>query len=133
MEEQQAQPAILSSWKEIACFFGKGVRTVQRWERTLGLPVYRPEDAAQHIIFARADDLQKWLEGPKSKRREDDLISDPPQNRERMRILVEALAVHTARLRENTKISHQTYAAFMEQRERVRARQSASAKRHELN
>ena len=35
-------PHILSSWKEIAAFLGKGVRTVQRWESCLGLPVHRP-------------------------------------------------------------------------------------------
>jgi hypothetical protein len=33
--------ALLSSWKDIAKYTGKGVRTVQRWERE-GLPVRRP-------------------------------------------------------------------------------------------
>jgi hypothetical protein len=30
---------LLNGWKEIAGFFGRGVRTVQRWEQQLGLPV----------------------------------------------------------------------------------------------
>ncbi len=30
---------VLNSWKEIACYLGRGVRTVQRYERDLGLPV----------------------------------------------------------------------------------------------
>ncbi len=30
----------LNGWKEIAAHFGKGVRTVQRWEKALGLPVH---------------------------------------------------------------------------------------------
>ena len=31
----------LDSWKEIAAYLGRGVRTVQRWEREEGLPVHR--------------------------------------------------------------------------------------------
>ncbi|WP_263418624.1 response regulator [Terriglobus albidus] len=52
---------ILSSWKEIASFFGKGVRTVQRWEHNLGLPVHRPEGASQNIVLAHPDELSAWL------------------------------------------------------------------------
>ena len=36
------QPHFLNGWKEIANYLGKGVRTVQRYERTLALPVRRP-------------------------------------------------------------------------------------------
>ena len=31
----------LDSWKVIAAYLGRGVRTVQRWERDEGLPVHR--------------------------------------------------------------------------------------------
>ena len=31
----------LDSWKEIANYLQRTVRTVQRWEQTRGLPVYR--------------------------------------------------------------------------------------------
>src|SRR3989442_4777544 len=31
----------LDSWGEIASYLGREVRTVQRWERTEGLPVHR--------------------------------------------------------------------------------------------
>ncbi len=34
-------PDLLNSWKEIAAYMGRGVRTVQRWERDLALPVRR--------------------------------------------------------------------------------------------
>jgi hypothetical protein len=37
---------VLSSWKEIANYMGKGVRTVQCWKRDLGLPVRRPVGAS---------------------------------------------------------------------------------------
>jgi hypothetical protein len=31
----------LNGWKEIAAHFGKGVRTVQRWEAEFHMPVHR--------------------------------------------------------------------------------------------
>jgi hypothetical protein len=52
---------LLTSWKEIANFLGKGVRTVQRWEATLGLPVIRPADNRSGIVMARPSDLEAWL------------------------------------------------------------------------
>jgi len=50
---------LLSSWKEIAAFFGKGVRTVQRWEATLGLPVHRPGQV-RSIVIADPKELRDW-------------------------------------------------------------------------
>jgi hypothetical protein len=55
-------PAVLTSWKEIAAYLGKGVRTVQRWEREFGLPVRRP-GGNSHVVHARCEDLQAWLAG----------------------------------------------------------------------
>jgi hypothetical protein len=52
---------LLTSWKEIANFLGKGVRTVQRWEATLGLPVMRPADNRAGIVMARPSDLEAWV------------------------------------------------------------------------
>lgn len=52
---------LLTSWKEIASFMGKGVRTVQRWEATLGLPVIRPSDRRSGIVMARPSDLEAWI------------------------------------------------------------------------
>jgi hypothetical protein len=53
---------VLSSWKDIARYLGKGVRTVQRWERHLGLPVRRPIGAAQKsaVVLYRGD-VDAWL------------------------------------------------------------------------
>jgi hypothetical protein len=42
----------LDSWKEIAAYLKRGVRTVQRWERTSGLPVHRLELDRQGSVFA---------------------------------------------------------------------------------
>jgi hypothetical protein len=51
---------VLTSWKEIASHLGKGVRTVQRWERELGLPVRRPSNS-RHIIVAVPSELDEWV------------------------------------------------------------------------
>lgn len=55
-----AKPAVLSSWKEIAAHLGKGVRTVQRWEREYSLPVRRPK--SKGIVIAHPDELTAWLQ-----------------------------------------------------------------------
>ena len=49
----------LTSWKEIAAFFRRDVRTVQRWEREEGLPVYRPSDR-RGPVWARRAELEAW-------------------------------------------------------------------------
>jgi hypothetical protein len=56
----------LTCWKDIAHYFGKGVRTVQRWERELGLPVRRPQGALGNSlkspVLADPRDLDAWLQ-----------------------------------------------------------------------
>jgi hypothetical protein len=52
---------VLQSWKEIASELDRGVRTVQRWERTLGLPVHRLGKAPRCPVFAFKDELYFWL------------------------------------------------------------------------
>lgn len=52
---------LLSSWKEIAQYLGKGVRTVQRWEH-LGLPVHRPKEGP-HVIIAYTHEIDAWVAG----------------------------------------------------------------------
>ena len=52
---------ILNSWKEIANYLGRGVRTVQRWERDLGLPVHRPKGKDRSAVLAFPQELDNWL------------------------------------------------------------------------
>ena len=52
---------VLGSWKEIAAYLCKGVRTVQRWENDLGLPVRRPNGATKGVVYASPDELDRWL------------------------------------------------------------------------
>lgn len=60
MNQERGSSEFLTSWKEIASYLGKGVRTVQRWERDLGLPVRRPAQS-RHIVVAMASDLNQWI------------------------------------------------------------------------
>lgn len=53
---------VLNSWKEIAAYLGRGVRTVQRWERELGLPVRRPRGKERSAVIALTPDLDRWLQ-----------------------------------------------------------------------
>src|SRR5690606_41359699 len=61
----QAQSASMSgtgrldSWKEIASYLRRGVRTAQRWERDAGLPVRRvPADGG--AVYAFQSDIDAW-------------------------------------------------------------------------
>jgi hypothetical protein len=51
----------VQSWKEIASELDRSVRTVQRWEQTLGLPVRRLGRGHKSPVFAFKDELQDWL------------------------------------------------------------------------
>lgn len=69
-QSQVGNQAVLSCWKDIALYMGKGVRTVQRWERELALPVRRPHNGgAKGPVTARPGDLDKWLSVNWSERR----------------------------------------------------------------
>ncbi len=50
----------LDSWKEIAAYLKKEVRTVQRWEKNMGLPVRRLAQGKQGSVFAYKSELDTW-------------------------------------------------------------------------
>jgi Tol biopolymer transport system component len=52
----------LDSWKEIAAYLGRGIRTVQRWEREEGLPVHRLVHEKRGSVYARKEELAAWWE-----------------------------------------------------------------------
>lgn len=61
----------LDSWKEIAAYVGKTVRTVQRWERLKGLPVHRPGHRKNGSVYIYKADIDQWLKyEPEGERRE---------------------------------------------------------------
>src|SRR6185437_7033869 len=53
----------LDSWKEIAGFLRRDVRTVQRWEKKEGLPVYRHQHEKLGSVYAYRPELAAWFTG----------------------------------------------------------------------
>lgn len=51
----------LDSWKEIADYLGRDVRTVRRWEKTTGLPVRRVGGDRGRSAFAFRSEIDAWL------------------------------------------------------------------------
>jgi hypothetical protein len=53
----------LTSWKEIAAYLGREVRTVMRWEKERGLPVHRGSGGKSGVVFAETAELDAWTRG----------------------------------------------------------------------
>ena len=57
------EAAVFSSWKEIAVYLAKGVRTVQRWEHEYGLPVRRCANGAKKSgVIAAPREIDAWVQ-----------------------------------------------------------------------
>jgi len=52
---------ILESWKEIAAYLNRNVRTCQMWERDLGLPVHRLDGSPKARVFAYPAEIDRWF------------------------------------------------------------------------
>lgn len=94
--------AILNSWKEIASYLDRGVRTVQRWERELRLPVHRIGKGKRSPVYALVPELNFWLTsvGPEPLsivHKSRDLVA-------RSRELVRTVAESSARQQKQTEI-----------------------------
>jgi TolB-like protein/tetratricopeptide (TPR) repeat protein len=50
----------LDSWKEIAAFFRREVRTVQLWEKSEGLPIRRLQHRKLGSVYAYRRELESW-------------------------------------------------------------------------
>jgi hypothetical protein len=53
--------AVLNGWKEIALALGRSVRTVQRWEQTMRMPVRRVGIGPRAPVLAFKNELHLWL------------------------------------------------------------------------
>jgi len=60
----------LDSWKAIADYIGRDVRTAIRWEKQRGLPVRRIPGSGRQVVFAYPHEIDAWLRG--------DIASAPP-------------------------------------------------------
>src|ERR1700732_2662156 len=50
----------LDSWKEIASYLRREVRTVQLWEKREGLPVHRHFHKRLGSVFALRSEVRRW-------------------------------------------------------------------------
>jgi hypothetical protein len=53
----------LDSWKQIAVYLNREVRTVQRWEKREGLPVHRHTHLKGSTVYAFKTEIDVWLTG----------------------------------------------------------------------
>lgn len=51
---------MLDSWKEIAAYLKRDVRTVQRWETGEGMPVHRHTHMQRSSVYAYSGELDRW-------------------------------------------------------------------------
>jgi hypothetical protein len=59
--------SILNGWKDISLYLECTVRTAQRWESQLSMPVHRPTNRPRRPVVAFADELDVWILGSQSK------------------------------------------------------------------
>src|SRR5262252_4646350 len=52
LSSQPARCEVLDGWRAIAQYLGMGIRTVQRYERELGLPVRKPAAESRGSVLA---------------------------------------------------------------------------------
>jgi hypothetical protein len=65
MATLQTKVGLLNSWKEIASYLGRGVRTAQRWEK-YGLPVRRLAPGPRASVIADAREIDSWIQSAKA-------------------------------------------------------------------
>jgi hypothetical protein len=53
--------SVLNSWKEIANYTGRGIRTLQRWEHELAFPVHRISHNERGSVFAYRVEIDTWF------------------------------------------------------------------------
>src|SRR5215469_652510 len=51
---------LLEAWKDIAAYLRRDIRTVQRWEKMLGLPIRRFQGSRSGRVFAYKKELDSW-------------------------------------------------------------------------
>ncbi len=80
-------PRHLDSWKEIATFFARTVRTVQRWERAEDLPVYHHIHVKRSSVYALESELIAWRDARSRQQDESHLVKKSSSRRLRLAVL----------------------------------------------
>jgi tetratricopeptide (TPR) repeat protein len=61
----------LDSWKKIAAYLGKDVRTALRWSKDRGMPIHRRPGGKRGAIYAYRSEIDEWIRSGRS---------EPPQS-----------------------------------------------------
>lgn len=140
--------APLTSWKDIARYLGKGVRTVQRWELESGLPVRRAEGTHRKApVFAIPEEIDSWIR-TRSPRSEDDEVGRLRRENARLRERLEhyeseeaartrrvaqagdlSIIIESRRLIQRTSMICQQYSDTLDWSRRLRRERSISDSR----
>lgn len=88
-----AEDGRLDSWKEIAAYLGREVRTVQLWEKSEGLPIHRHQHGRQGSVYAFKAEMDAWREARKAVPAEEPRAASSPW---RTAGLVSAVAIALA-------------------------------------
>jgi hypothetical protein len=76
---------LLDSWKEIAAYLNRNVRTVQRWEKLEGLPIHRHVHERASSVSARKKEIDAW-------QRQRSRVSDEiTENQRELELVIERL------------------------------------------
>src|ERR1700677_2243406 len=116
---------ILNGWKEISNHIERGVRTAQRWEVRLGMPVHRPALKDRSAVVAFTDELDRWL----SRTAPNTLDANREGSEEtliRLHHNLSSLAWHTSELASQTRaLQEQLKRSLAIQHSRIAARMHA--------
>jgi septal ring factor EnvC (AmiA/AmiB activator) len=138
MESKQpnhTQQEVLSGWKDIARHLGKGLRTVQRYERELGLPVRRPSGHRTGAVMAVKSELDAWVKSlptdqepfDANQRQHAYLTSELAKRlKERARLRAQMVALRKE-LKANIRMVHESIAKVRQQLNETRKLQDSMA------
>ena len=70
----------LDSWKAIAEYLGRSVRTTIRWSDERGLPVRRIPGGKRHAVFAFTNEIDTWLLGTGSNAPVAESVAEPARS-----------------------------------------------------
>lgn len=79
-----SQRSFVSGWKEIAAYLGTSVRSVQRYERELNLPVHRPAGKSGGMVITTKAELDGWIAATPTQIHRSPIVQDARNRRNRV-------------------------------------------------
>src|SRR5262249_50347944 len=115
---RMAERKVLHSWKEIANYTGRGVRTIQRYEIELGFPIHRPAGKSRSAVLGFSDEIDAWLRKAPTSAAENGANALPKLTEQQIKSQRQYLAI-AANARRNHESAKAAYEACERQAKRV--------------